>query len=240
MKTSAGAKRLAYVIYTSGSTGRPKGVMIEHRNLVDYVFGLKQKVQIDQCKSFALVSTMATDLGNTVIYSSLVFGGALHLFSKETISNIENIHSYFRRHNIDCLKIVPSHWKALSNHEQLLLPAKLLVFGGEALQKEVAEQIIFSGSSCRVVNHYGPTETTIGKLLHVVDGGRSYNATIPIGKPFSNTAVYVLSKDLSLCPIGVPGQLYIAGDGVARGYFNNSELTHQKFIQNPFNSMGHR
>jgi len=85
-----------------------------------------------------------------------------------------------------------------------------------------------------VVNHYGPTETTIGKLLHLVDWNRQYGATIPIGKPFSNTRVYVLSKELQLCPIGVPGQLYIAGDGVARGYFNNPELTKEKFIKNPF------
>jgi non-ribosomal peptide synthetase component F len=105
---------LAYVIYTSGSTGMPKGVMIEHRSLVDYVFGLNEKTQIEACKSYALVSTTATDLGNTVIYSSLLLGGALHVFSKEQVSNIEYLHDYFRNHTIDCLKIVHSHWKALS------------------------------------------------------------------------------------------------------------------------------
>ncbi|MEO6219284.1 MAG: condensation domain-containing protein, partial [Ginsengibacter sp.] len=103
-------KHLAYVIYTSGSTGKPKGVMIEHRSLVDYYFGLKKCTQIDQCNSFALVSTIATDLGNTVIYSSLLSGGALHLFTKESVSNIEFLHNYFAAHEIDCLKIVPSHW----------------------------------------------------------------------------------------------------------------------------------
>jgi non-ribosomal peptide synthetase component F len=105
------AKQLAYVIYTSGSTGKPKGVMIEHRSLVDYVFGLKNKIQTDHCRSFALVSTLATDLGNTAIYSSLLLGGTLHLFSKEAVSNTEVLHSYFKEHEIDCLKIVPSHWK---------------------------------------------------------------------------------------------------------------------------------
>jgi non-ribosomal peptide synthetase component F len=227
---------LAYVIYTSGSTGKPKGVMIEHRSLVDYVFGLKEKTHIDQCRSFALVSTIATDLGNTVIYSSLLFGGALHLFSKETVSNSAALHQYFRANKIDCLKIVPSHWKALSEEERLLLPARLLVFGGEALPAEMVEGIRLSGASCVVVNHYGPTETTIGKLLQVVNDENKYSGTIPIGKPFSNTSVYVLSKELQPCPVGVPGQLYIAGDGIARGYLNNAALTKEKFISNPFSN----
>jgi amino acid adenylation domain-containing protein/non-ribosomal peptide synthase protein (TIGR01720 family) len=229
------SQQLAYVIYTSGSTGKPKGVMIEHRSLVDYVYGLNDKLNVAQCRSYALVSTLATDLGNTVIYSSLVFGGTLHVFSKESVSNIEYIQDYFHEHQIDCLKIVPSHWKALSMRDQLLLPEKLLIFGGEALHKEVVEEIKLSGAACRIVNHYGPTETTIGKLLHEVKPGFDYNQTIPIGKPFSNTKVYVLSPDMALCPVGVPGELYIEGDGLARGYVYNEKLSSEKFIQNPFN-----
>ena len=228
------ANHLAYVIYTSGSTGNPKGVMIEHRNLVDYVFGLEDKIQVSQCNSYALVSTIATDLGNTVIYSSLVFGGALHLFTKEAVSNIEYVHEYFNVHDIDCLKIVPSHWKALCTDESLLLPKKLLIFGGEALQAQTIDAIKLLMNDCKIINHYGPSETTIGKLLHPVNFHVDYNNTIPIGKPFSNTRVYILSKDLQLCPEGVPGQLYIAGNGVARGYLNNDELTRTKFVRNPF------
>jgi amino acid adenylation domain-containing protein len=235
---AAASGNLAYVIYTSGSTGNPKGVMIEHRSVVDYVFGLNEKVQADQCKSFALVSTIATDLGNTVIYSSLLTGGALHLFSKGSVSDIEYLHKYFREHRIDCLKIVPSHWKSLSDGDDLLLPEKLLVFGGEALQTALIERISLTGTLCKVVNHYGPTETTIGKLLHRVDMNRRYNKTIPVGKPFSNTAVYILSKELQLCPVGVGGQLYISGDGLARGYLNNEALTKSRFIKNPFSKGG--
>ncbi len=229
------ADSLAYVIYTSGSTGAPKGVMIEHKNLVDYVYGLQQTIQINECSSFALVSSIATDLGNTVLYSSLIFGGTLHLFSKQSINDSDIINSYFNEHLIDCLKIVPSHWKALSNQEKLLLPGRLLIFGGEALHPDVVKNIQFSTTTCTIVNHYGPTETTVGKLLHIVQPGKKYNATIPIGKPFSNTQVYILSKDLELCPIGVPGELYIGGDGLARGYANQTDLTNNKFIQNPFN-----
>ncbi len=234
------AEQLAYVIYTSGSTGKPKGVMIEHRSLVDYYYGLNQSLQIEQCKSFALVSTIATDLGNTVIYSSLLSGGALHLFTKESIGNIQYLHNYFTKHTIDCLKIVPSHWTALSPDDNLLLPEKLLIFGGEALQSQIVEKIIMQGNNCRIINHYGPTETTIGKLIHEVKVGNIYNKTIPIGKPFSNTSIFILSKDLQLCPIGVAGQLYIAGDGLARGYYNNAALTAEKFIPNPYKNDGTR
>ena len=226
--------QLAYVIYTSGSTGKPKGVMIEHRNLLDYYYGLNKNIQVSECSSFALVSTIATDLGNTVIYASLLSGGALHILSKELVSNIEYLHNYFNENKIDCLKIVPSHWKALSAENNLLLPQKLLIFGGEALQVGVVELIRLEGTPCRIVNHYGPTETTIGKLLHEVKPENCYGRVIPIGKPFSNTIVYVLSKEMQLCPVGISGFLYITGEGLARGYYNNANLTEEKFTTNPF------
>ena len=189
------SNHLAYVIYTSGSTGSPKGVMVEHGNIVDYVSGLNKATGINQCRSFGLVSTIATDLGNTVIYASLLSGGALHVFSKEAVSDAAFLQGYFEDHEIECLKIVPSHWKALCTAEALLLPKKLLVFGGEALSATIIEEIRSSGTHCQIVNHYGPTETTIGKLLHVVEYDRTYGSTIPVGKPFSNTKVLVLTKN---------------------------------------------
>ena len=231
---------LAYVIYTSGSTGKPKGVQISHHNLIDYVFGLDERTRISACKSFALVSSIATDLGNTVLYGSLLSGGTLHLFPKETVSHIEALHAYFEAHKIDCLKIVPSHWKALSMDGQPLLPVKLLIFGGEALQSSFVEMIRKTGTACRIVNHYGPTETTIGKLLHEVKADNQYDKFIPIGKPFSNTKTCILSKELSICPVGIPGQLYISGEGVAKGYLNRPDLTAEKFIANPSGEPGEK
>ncbi|MGI8582950.1 MAG: non-ribosomal peptide synthetase, partial [Chitinophagaceae bacterium] len=237
-QTSLSAHNLAYVIYTSGSTGKPKGVMISHGNLVDYIFGLDKNIQISECRSYALVSSIATDLGNTVLYSSLLLGGALHLFSKEAVNNADGLQRYFRDEEIECVKIVPSHWKALCTHD-LLLPSKMLIFGGEALQAGLVEEIRESGTKCKIINHYGPTETTIGKLLHVVkDDGENNDVTVPIGKPFSNTEIYIVNRDLSLCPLGIPGELCIGGDGVARGYRNNTELTASKFIANPFRQKG--
>ena len=234
------AEDLAYVIYTSGSTGQPKGVEISHGNVLDYVYGLEERTGISACKSFALVSTIATDLGNTVLYSSLVFGGTLHVFSKETVSHIEALHEYFKAHKIDCLKIVPSHWKVLSPEDGApLLPRRMLFFGGEALPTESVARIRSYSTDCRIFNHYGPTETTIGKLLYELKEGDE-GKVVPIGKPFSNTRAYVLSKDMGLCPVGVPGQLYIAGDGVAKGYLNRPELTAEKFIQDPNAKQGER
>ena len=234
------AADLAYVIYTSGSTGKPKGVAVSHGNVADYVYGLDARTGISKCKSYALVSTIATDLGNTVLYSSLLLGGTLHVFTRETVSHIEEIHEYFEEHQIDCLKIVPSHWKALSPEENSpLLPGRMLIFGGEALPCETVERIRNYSTDCRIFNHYGPTETTVGKLVYEVSD-EDEGKTVPIGKPFSNTRAYILSKEMSLCPIGVPGQLYIAGQGVARGYLNRPELTAEKFIQNPNGKEGEK
>ena len=177
--TKQEAQSLAYVIYTSGSTGKPKGVEISHSNIADYVYGLEERIRLSESKSFALVSSIATDLGNTVLYGSLITGGTLHVFSKETVSHIEAIHEYFNQNEIDCLKIVPSHWKALMMDDQPLLPRKQLIFGGEALQRTVVETIQATKTNCRIINHYGPTETTIGKLVHEVDKTRGVQVHDP-------------------------------------------------------------
>jgi amino acid adenylation domain-containing protein/non-ribosomal peptide synthase protein (TIGR01720 family) len=234
------SSHLAYVIYTSGSTGKPKGVLIDHDSLLDYVYGLNERTGISKCETFGLMSTIATDLGNTVLFSSLAYGGTLHIFSKEIVSNVRQIHRYFAEHRIDCIKIVPSHWKALSpENDAPLLPAKLLIFGGETLPKESVTRIA-RYSDCRVVNHYGPTETTIGKLLYEVSDQVIAGSRIPIGRPFSNTIVYVLGKEMERCPIGIPGELYIGGRGLAQGYHRLPKLTKAKFIADPYRREGSR
>jgi amino acid adenylation domain-containing protein/non-ribosomal peptide synthase protein (TIGR01720 family) len=227
---------LIYLIYTSGSTGTPKGVAIRHQGILDYVYGLAAKTPIHECSSFGLVSTIAADLGNTVLFSALITGGTLHILSEEAINDPQLMHAYFSNHQVDCLKIVPSHWQALSASGKWLLPERLLFFGGESLPASLIENIRISGSTCTIVNHYGPTETTIGKLLHQVQPDALYDSVIPIGKPFSNTTLYVLTKHGELCPIGVPGELFIAGDGVADGYINNPGLTADRFMRVPFSN----
>ena len=175
--------------------------MIGHGSLVNYLLAYNKTWLCHQCRSFALVSTIAADLGNTVIYSSFIVEVCLHLFSKKAVTDSRLLCNYFKEHAIDCLKIVPSHWKALCDNDALLLPTQLLIFGGEALRIEIIEKIRVSGASCSIVNHYGPTETTIGKLLHMIVKARgAYTTNIPIGRPFSNTEVYILNQDFQLCP----------------------------------------
>ncbi|MCX2449841.1 amino acid adenylation domain-containing protein [Pedobacter sp. PLR] len=225
----------AYVIYTSGSTGLPKGVLIEHHSLTDYVLGLATHLPLSSCKNYAVGATMATDLGNTAIFSALTLGGTLHLFSKENFNTPEYIHPYFRDHTIDCLKIVPSHWKSLALDGQDLMPQQLLIFGGEALSASMVKEINRPVSNtCRIVNHYGPTETTIGKLLHLVNETTVYDHTIPIGKPFTNAKVYILNPEFREAAVNEPGEIYIGGAGLARGYLNRPDLTAERFVKDFF------
>ncbi|MCX6315874.1 MAG: amino acid adenylation domain-containing protein, partial [Bacteroidetes bacterium] len=223
---------LAYIIYTSGSSGRPKGVMVTHGNLSDYFGGLFARTGIGEYASFGLMSTLTADLGKTVLFGSLLSGGVLHLFSRESLSDAVFLHKYFSQNRIDCIKIVPSHWKVLDTGKPLL-PQKLIVFGGEELTTDITERIEAFYPGLRIINHYGPTETTIGKLLYEVPSGKQLYK-IPVGRPFSNTQLYVLDQRLQLCPLGVPGELFISSDGVAAGYVNNNSLTAEKFLEDPF------
>jgi amino acid adenylation domain-containing protein/non-ribosomal peptide synthase protein (TIGR01720 family) len=224
----------AYIIYTSGSTGTPKGVLVSHQNIMDYLFGLSDKIRFETNTSYALMSTLSTDLGNTALFSALVSGATLHLFSKDFLKESFSIHEYFSKHRIDCIKIVPSYWRSLYMDSMPLLPRNMIIFGGEALSHELIDDIQRVQPQLTIVNHYGPTETTIGKLIFLVDKTRSQYKQVPIGKGFSNTKLYITNPYFSLCPTGVIGELLIGGDGVSAGYLNNEALTKERFVDDVF------
>lgn len=230
-------ENLVYTIYTSGSTGKPKGVAIEHRQLLNYFYAIQSQLNLTPGSSFALVSTLAADLGNTVIFPSLCTGGCLHIIAAERISDPEAIADYFTRHPIDCLKIVPSHLKALliTKYPDKILPRQQLILGGEITSWELIKLIQQIAPECKILNHYGPTEATIGVTTFAVPRGVKNNqaATVPIGKAIANTQIYLLDSKQQPVPIGVSGELHIGGDSLARGYLNQPELTNGKFIANP-------
>jgi amino acid adenylation domain-containing protein len=230
---------LIYVIYTSGSTGIPKGVAVQQRNLVNYTQFILRRLQVDGPLRFATVSTITADLGNTCIFPSLVSGGCLHVISYDVSMEGELFRDYVAKSAIDVLKIVPSHLNALlASQPEGILPARYLIFGGEALSWELVERVSRTGHTCKIVNHYGPTETTVGSLTFSVDGhDRSpYSMTVPIGRPIANTRVYILDDRLQPTPMGAAGELYIGGAGVAAGYLNQTAETAARFIADPFAS----
>ncbi|NJM20524.1 MAG: amino acid adenylation domain-containing protein [Richelia sp. SM1_7_0] len=231
-------KDLVYVLFTSGSTGKPKGVAVEHQQLVNYVNAIKERLNLSVCNRFATVSTFAADLGNTVIFPALCTGGCLYLVSPEYASNPEILADYFHRHSIDCLKIVPSHLSGLltSSDAAKILPRKRLILGGEASSWKLIEQIQQLAPQCLIFNHYGPTEATVGVLTYPIKLEQTidYSGNVPLGRPIANTQIYILDSLLQPVPIGVPGELYLGGAGVARCYLNRPELTNEKFISNPF------
>ncbi len=227
----------AYVIYTSGSTGRPKGVEVGHRQLVNYSTALLRQLQPGPGASFALISTIAADLGNTMVFPSLLGGGRLHVISQERVGDAEGLAEYFSRERIDYLKIVPSHLRALNGSGGEVMPNKVLVIGGEAARVEWVKQWSSQKPDCRIMNHYGPTEATVGAVTHmVVEGERweSGDGKVVLGRPISNAQIYILDQRQEPVPVGLAGELYIGGEGVARGYVNRAGETAERFVVNPF------
>ncbi len=231
-------EHLAYVIYTSGSTGRPKGVCIEHRNLVNYVRGAVERLQFQPGMNYATVSTIAADLGHTVMFPALATGGCLHVISQARAEDPAMLADYFRRESIDVLKITPSHLAALrsGNHPEQVMPGSRLILGGEASRLDWVERLRLQAPDCEIYNHYGPTETTVGVLTYRVVASLpgTPSGTLPLGRPLPNSRVYILDEQQQPVPAGVPGELCIGGRGVARGYLNCPELTAEKFMPDPF------
>jgi len=239
-------ENLVYVIFTSGSTGHPKGVAVRHRNLVNYVNFIQRRLELEKEPEgwhFATVSTLSADLGNTCIFPALASGGCLDVISEEVALDSARLSRHCRQHPVDVLKIVPSHLEALlgSSEGAGLLPRKYLILGGEALTMRLVQRIRDLGGDCEIGNHYGPTETTVESVvLRLSDYAepKGREQTVPIGRPVDNTQIYILDSHLEPVPLGVVGELYIAGEGVAAGYLNQPQLTAERFISHPFLANG--
>ncbi len=238
LDSGADARNLAYVIFTSGSTGRPKGVAVEHRQLANYTTSILERLDLPAGASFANVSTFAADLGNTAIFPSLCTGGRLHVMALDRLADAREVGDYFEAQGIDCLKIVPSHLEALQDQPEprRALPRRRLILGGEASRPSWIGELQNRALDCAIYNHYGPSETTVGVLTYRAEPGRidPRCSTLPLGRPIANTRVHLLDPAMRPVPVWAPGELYIGGDSVSRGYFRRPELTASRFVPDPF------
>jgi len=237
LESGARPGNLAYIIYTSGSTGRPKGVLVEHRQVLNYVFGIRARLGMEKLGNFAMVQSFTVGSAITVLYPSLLFGGCLHIISRDRLLDAASCGEYFVEHGIDCLKIAPSHLSALTNasaSRRELLPS-LVVVAGEAANSRWLCGLSSLQPSGRIINHYGTTETTIGVLTQPVsEMGRQDLASVPLGRPLPNCRIYILDKSLNLVPPGVVGEIYVGGDSLTRGYLGQPGMTAEKYIPDPF------
>jgi len=227
----------AYMIYTSGSTGSPKGVLIQHRSLLNYCLAIGDVFHFGARARFAMIQPLAFDLSQTTIFPALTSAGCIVIVPEETGLDRRKLQAYLARNPVDVLKITPSHLSLLRAGGSLqgVLPRTWLISGGEALPSELAGHLLEIGG-CRVANHYGPTETTVGATTCEVTRSILVNsgATVPIGRPIPNVQVYVLDGRMQQLPVGVPGELYIGGAGLARGYFRRPRLSRHSFVRDPF------
>jgi len=228
---------LCYVIYTSGTTGQPKGVLLTHRSLVNYVHWLTHKAGLTQQDNALLTSSIAFDLGYSSLFPPLLNGACLHIIPRETYLMADQMLHYIQRNHITYLKVTPSLFSVIVRSSEFS-PAtcrclRLVVMGGEPIQIEDVEKAHQVCSHIEIINHYGPTEATIGCIAQFIpfDKFEPYKENPTIGKPIDNTKVYILGKHLNLLPVGIPGELHMSGTCLARGYLNHPELTVEKFNQ---------
>ncbi|PYP93558.1 MAG: hypothetical protein DMG65_00290, partial [Candidatus Angelobacter sp. Gp1-AA117] len=235
------AETLAYVIYTSGSTGQPKGVMISHGNLANYISWCKANYLLPQGKGSLVHSSISFDLTVTSLLAPLAVGQTSAMVADA--AGIESLGNALR-HNRDLsfVKLTPSHLRLLREQlpeDHLTGHTNSLIIGGEALHWDDIQHWHGAAPECRMINEYGPTEATVGCSVFSLEGATAAHAgDVPIGQPITNATLYVLDEFLQPVPIMTPGELFIGGLCVARGYLNTFDLTAEKFIPDPFSSIG--
>ncbi len=231
----------AYVLFTSGSTGRPKGVEISIDNLTHYCEALSEYLALPESLRYGHVSTLAADLGNTSLFLSLWSGGSIYLASESERKDPAAMAQALSEDRIQVLKITPTHWRpilAALSARQLTEPSlEWLLLGGEHLPIELARDSLAPFAARRLVNHYGPTETTIGVTAHLVSSevlGNTTEKTLPIGRPFGATQALLCDDSGVFIALGeTEGELYIGGPSVAKGYRNLPIENEKHFVQLP-------
>ncbi|MBW4428338.1 MAG: amino acid adenylation domain-containing protein [Nostoc desertorum CM1-VF14] len=232
--SAVSSENLAYTIYTSGSTGKPKGVMVTHNNLV-YSTVARTSYYQEPVKNFLLVSSFAFDSSVAVIFWTLCCGGTLILPQEGLHKDILQLIKLISQYQITHWLSVPSLYKALLTHgsSQQLVSLRTVIVAGESCSRELVDRHYQILPRTTLFNEYGPTEATVWSSVYHCQSDELRNS-IPIGRAIANTQIYLLDEQLNPVPVGVPGELYIGGAGVARGYLKRPDLTAQKFISDPF------
>jgi amino acid adenylation domain-containing protein/non-ribosomal peptide synthase protein (TIGR01720 family) len=236
------AQNLAYVIYTSGSTGKSKGVMIAHRSLVNASHAWENAYQLSLLTSHLQMASFSFDVFSGDLIRALCSGSKLVLCPREWLLEPEKLYKLMQQEKVDSAEFSPAVLRNLIQYldrtQQNLHFMRLLAVGSDSLYvKEFEEIKRYCGFETRLINSYGVSEATIDSTyFESTLVNLAVNGLVPIGRPFANTQIYILDQHLQLVPIGVTGELYIAGIGLARGYLNRPDLSKQKFIPNPFSN----
>ena len=220
---------LAYVIYTSGSTGKPKGVEVPHRAVVNFLSSMAHEPGIDKDDTLLAVTTLSFDISVLEIFLPLTVGAKVNIVDRDTASDGTKLLDKLAESRATVMQATPATWRLLVSAEWPGSAKLKILCGGEPLSSDLAGALLERAAS--VWNMYGPTETTVWSTCHRITDPTT---TIPIGKPIANTRIYVLDQYMRPQPIGIPGEIYIGGAGVARGYLGRAELTKERFVADRF------
>ncbi|MBT5414061.1 MAG: amino acid adenylation domain-containing protein [Rhodospirillaceae bacterium] len=237
--TPLGAMDIAYVIYTSGSTGKPKGVAISHGNLVNYVEWAARQYPASPTDTFALFTSIAFDLTVTSVFVPLATGGTVRVYPEERPGARPVVLEVFEDDAVDVVKLTPAHLSLVLDAG--LVPGRIhtLILGGEDLPRGLAANARRAfGDRVTLCNEYGPTEATVGCMIHRFDPDVDKAASVPIGKPAANTTLYILDGAGLPVPPGIAGELHIGGEGVGQGYLGRPDLTEERFLSDPYRKGG--
>ncbi|MHB9940923.1 non-ribosomal peptide synthetase [Clostridium sporogenes] len=224
---------LVYIIYTSGSTGKPKGVMIEHQGLTNYIWWANKMYLKDEDEVMALYSSISFDLTVTSIFTPLISGNKIIIYDNDETEFV--LYKILREDKATVVKLTPAHLTLLKDMDNTKSSIKRFIVGGEDLKVKLAKEVCNNfGKNINIYNEYGPTETVVGCMIYKYDEDKDKGVSVPIGRPVDNVQIYILDNELNPVSTGLVGELYISGDGVARGYLNREGLTRERFIENPF------
>jgi len=215
---------LAYCIYTSGTTGKPKGVMVEHKGIPNMINYFKNKIAVSENDTILQFANIAFDTSVWETTMAILVGGSLAIVPESIKLDIKELVRYAQEQNVTVATLPPNYYMQTNDFEP-----ETIITAGSKSTADLVEKV----KNSRYINSYGPTETTVCATHWECMDVENMPTNIPIGKPISNTHIYILNAH-SLCGVGVPGELCIAGDGIARGYLNRPELTKEKFVDNPY------